>query len=410
MSASHRRTKLSDGREALFFQDPDSPAPTIDADPRPREVRPASGTVRFDVLTGEWVAVATHRQSRTHLPAAADCPLCPSTPDRPTEVPAADFDVVVFENRFPSLGPDLGDVPSPASVDASLAEAAAPTNSTTAEAAAATVESVTSALSAPGHGRCEVVVFSSEHDGSFAELGDVRARTVIDAWAHRTAELQALPGIEQVFVFENRGEEIGVTMNHPHGQIYAYPYVTPHTAITSARAKQHLRATGRPLMGDVLAFERGSGERMVLESEHFSAFVPFAARWPIEVHIVPHRQVGGLDELSDAERDDLARTYPEVLRRIDGLYPTPTPYIAAWHQAPVHSEDRSAEWLHLEITSPRRAENKLKFLAGSEAAMGAFVGDVSAEETAARLRAVSVARGEAHASGSADSTSEGGDR
>lgn len=147
---------------------------------------------------------------------------------------------------------------------------------------------------------------------------------------------------------------------------------------------------------------------MVLESEHFSAFVPFAARWPIEVHIVPHRQVGSLDELDEVERDDLARTYPEVLRRIDGLYPTPTPYIAAWHQAPVNSEDRDAEWLHLEITSPRRAEAKLKFLAGSEAAMGAFVGDVSAEETAARLRAVPNA--DTEATGTVDDSNEGRSR
>ena len=123
-------------------------------------------------------------------------------------------------------------------------------------------------------------------------------------------------------------------------------------------------------------------------SAHFSAFVPYAARWPVEVHIVPHRQVLSIDELDETEREDLARIYPETLRRIDGLYSTPTPYIAAWHQAPVNCEDRAAEWLHLEITSPRRAENKLKFLAGSEAAMGAFVGDVSAEETAARLRNV----------------------
>ena len=408
MPASHRRTNLSDGREVLFFQDPDSPAPTIAADPRPDESRPASGALRFDVLTGEWVAVATHRQSRTHLPAAADCPLCPSTTDRPTEVPAEDFDVVVFENRFPSLGPDLGEVPPVTTVDEALAEAAPSSGDTATGADAAAVESVRAALSAPGYGRCEVVVFSSEHNGSFAELGTARARTVIDAWAHRTAELSALPGIEQVFMFENRGEEIGVTMNHPHGQIYAYPYVTPHTAITSARAQQHLRASGRALMGDVLAFERESGERMVLESEHFSAFVPFAARWPIEVHIVPHRQVGSLDELDEVERDDLARTYPEVLRRIDGLYPTPTPYIAAWHQAPVNSEDRDAEWLHLEITSPRRAEAKLKFLAGSEAAMGAFVGDVSAEETAARLRAVPNA--DTDATGTVDDSNEGRSR
>ncbi|WP_193071755.1 galactose-1-phosphate uridylyltransferase [Brevibacterium sp. FME37] len=380
MSTRIRRDELADGREILFFQDADSLSAPIVEDHRPAEPRPTGGQLRFDLLTGQWVAVATHRQSRTHLPVAAECPLCPSSPGRPTEIPAADYEVVVFENRFPSLGPELGAVSADPSQD--FAEAASGADAASEPGAASA-----SALTAPAYGRCEVVVFSSEHNGSFADLDPARARTVIDAWANRTSELSTQEGIEQVFVFENRGEEIGVTMNHPHGQIYAYPFVTPHTVLTSARAVQHHRETGRPLMGDILAFERCSGERMVLESAYFSAFVPYAARWPVEVHIVPHRQVLSIDELDEAERDDLARIYPEVLGRIDGLYPTPTPYIAAWHQAPVNCEDRGAEWMHLEITSPRRAENKLKFLAGSEAAMGAFVGDVSAEETAARLRA-----------------------
>ncbi|WP_413334272.1 galactose-1-phosphate uridylyltransferase [Brevibacterium sp. GP-SGM9] len=389
----HRRTRLADGREAVFFQDSEEPRAPIDIDQRPVEPRPDSGHLRFDLLTGEWVAVATHRQSRTHLPAAAECPLCPSQPGRPTEVPAADYDVVVFENRFPSLGPGLGEViPDPGQVLAEAAPAlsAEPGFSQAAEtfAPARTVEA---GLSAPGSGRCEVVVFSSDHNGSFAGLETTRVRTVIEAWAHRTAELSALPGIAEVFVFENRGEEIGVTMNHPHGQIYAYPYTTPHTARASVRADRYQQETGRALMGDILAFERGSGERIVIESEHFSAFVPFAARWPIEVHLVPHRQVLNLADLDAAERDDLARIYPEILRRIDALYTTPTPYIAAWHQAPVNSENPDAQWLRLEITSPRRAENKLKFLAGSESAMGAFVSDVSAEETARRLRSAGAA-------------------
>lgn len=211
-----QRTQLSDGREAIFFQDADSPAPTVMADHRVAEGRPEDGVLRFDMLTGEWVAIATHRQTRTHLPAAENCPLCPSTQDSRTEVPAPDYDVVVFENRFPSLGPGLGDVlADPAQ------ELAGP----------ATPGAIDQGLAAPGYGRCEVVVFTSDHEGSFATLDTVRARTVIDAWANRTSELSALPGIKQVFVFENRGEEVGVTMNHPHGQIYAYPYVTDRKSV-----------------------------------------------------------------------------------------------------------------------------------------------------------------------------------
>lgn len=363
------RTHLSDGREAVFFHDAGSPDAAIEQDHRPDDSRPGNGELRFDMLTGEWVAIATHRQTRTHLPAAENCPLCPSTEAANTEIPAPDFDVVVFENRFPSLGPGLGAVAEDPDAQSLMPGSGA------------------QRITAPGYGRCEVVVFTSDHEGSFATLGATRARTVIDAWADRTTELSALPGIKQVFVFENRGEDVGVTMNHPHGQIYAYPYVTPHTSRTSARAQEHWEETGRALMSDVLAFERGSGDRIVLESEHFCAFVPFAARWPVEVHIVPRRQVLSIRELSDAERDDLARVYPEILGRIDALYDTPTAYIAAWHQPPVECTDRDAQWMHLEVTSPRRAESKLKYLAGSEAAMGAFISDVSAEETASRLRA-----------------------
>ena len=127
---------------------------------------------------------------------------------------------------------------------------------------------------------------------------------------------------------------------------------------------------------------------MILEGEHFSAYVPFAARWPLEVHLVPHRQVPDLAALSGAERDELAGMYLDLLQRVDGLYDTPTPYIAAWHQTPVTAADREAGWLHLQLTSPRRAADKLKFLAGSEAAMGAFINDTTAEQTAAKLREV----------------------
>ncbi|MCU1512160.1 MAG: galT, partial [Arthrobacter sp.] len=144
------------------------------------------------------------------------------------------------------------------------------------------------------------------------------------------------------------------------------------------------------LTSSLLQAERRDGSRMVLEGEHFSAYVPFAARWPLEVHLVPHRQVPDLAALSGAERDELAQLYPELLRRFDALYPTPTPYIAAWHQAPLEPQMRRAGQLHLQLTSPRRAADKLKYLAGSEAAMGAFINDTTPESVAARLREVAV--------------------
>jgi len=237
-----------------------------------------------------------------------------------------------------------------------------------------------------------VVTFTPEHTGSFSGLSETRARTVVEAWAHRTAALSALPGIKQVFPFENRGADIGVTLHHPHGQIYAYPYVTPRGAVMGAAARRFYDdADGRQtLTGSLLRAEREDGSRMVLESDSFSAYVPFAARWPLEIHLVPHRQVPDLAALTGEEKDELAHVYLDLLKRLDALYPTPTPYISAWHQAPVDDLLRPASYLHLQLTSPRRAADKLKFLAGSEAAMGAFINDTTPEQVAERLRSVTV--------------------
>lgn len=354
---------LADGREAIFFADAGNTVPERVTDPRVLDPRGLPGELRLDRLTGDWVAVAAHRQTRTYLPPRDQCPLCPSHGSCHSEIPAADFDVVVFENRFPSLGPATGQI-TPGQFPG-----------------------VTAQDPAPAYGRCEVVVFTPDHAGSFAALGETRARTVIEAWAQRTAQLSTLPGIRQVFPFENRGQDIGVTLHHPHGQIYAYPYVTPTADKMARQATAHLQRTGRTLLGDLLEFERTDGTRMVASGEHFSVFVPYAARWPLEAHLVPHRHVPDFAALTGAEKDELAIMYRDLLRRFDALYETPTPYIAAWHQAPL-TDDRPAARLHLQLTSPRRAADKLKFLAGSEAAMGAFINDVPAELTAARLREV----------------------
>jgi UDPglucose--hexose-1-phosphate uridylyltransferase len=215
---------------------------------------------------------------------------------------------------------------------------------------------------------------------------------VVEAWAQRTEALSALPGIKQVFPFENRGADIGVTLHHPHGQIYAYPYVTPRAAVLGAAARRFYDDTdGRQtLTGSLLRSEREDGSRMVMEGENFSAYVPFAARWPLEIHLVPHRQVPDLAALSGEEKDELAHVYLNLLKRLDALYPTPTPYISSWHQAPLDDLLRPASYLHLQLTSPRRAADKLKFLAGSEAAMGAFINDTTPESVAERLRAVTI--------------------
>ena len=345
-------TCLADGRELIYFDRRDD-ADRSAADTRTLPPPPQASELRRDRLLGEWVTIAGHRQDRTHLPPSDQCPLCPSTPGRPTEIPAADYEVAVFENRFPSYSGR-----TPAELDGVV----------------------------PGIGRCEVVCFSSDHDASFATLDLAQVGTVMEAWADRTAELSALPGVAQVFCFENRGAEIGVTLAHPHGQIYAYPFVTPRTERMLQVARAHREETGRDLFADVLADERAAQVRVVAANDLWTAFVPEAARWPFEVHLFPHRKVPDLAALSTAEREAFGPLYVDVLRRLDDLFGVPMPYVSAWHQAPV-SVDRDLGYLHLQLFSSRRAAGKLKYLAGSEAAMGAFVNDIHPEEAARRLRA-----------------------
>jgi UDPglucose--hexose-1-phosphate uridylyltransferase len=340
-------TRLADGRELIYYDSADAVVRDA-ADPRPLEPVATTTETRFDRLLGDTVAIASHRQGRTYHPPADQCPLCPSREGRQTEIPAADYEVVVFENRFPSLTGDKG--------------------------------------------RCEVVCFTSDHDASFARLTPDAARLVLDAWTDRTRELSQLPGVVQVYPFENRGEEIGVTLGHPHGQIYGYPFITPRTALMLRSLAEHSAATGgRNLFDDVLADERADGSRIVLAGEHWTAFVPYAAHWPYEVHLYPNRRVPDLLGLDEDARAEFPHVYLELLRRFDRIFgddQPPTPYISGWHQAPFSAADRREFALHLELFTIRRTSGKLKFLAGSESGMGVFVNDVPPEAAALRLREV----------------------
>lgn len=345
-------TRLADGRELIYYDLRDDTVRDA-VDKRPLDRTVTTSEVRRDPLLGDSVAIASHRQGRIYHPPANECPLCPSEGDRLSEIPDASYDAVVFENRFPSLAGDSG--------------------------------------------RCEVVCFTSDHNASFADLTDEQARLVLDAWTDRTAELSHLPSVEQVFCFENRGAEIGVTLGHPHGQIYAYPFTTPRTALMLRSIAAHKDATGGENLFDTVLERELADERIVLRTEHWVAFVPYAAHWPYEVHLYPTRRVPDLLALDEDARSEFPKVYLELLRRFDRIFgegEPPTPYIAAWHQAPfgtleefegVQREDFA---LHLELFTIRRTSGKLKFLAGSESGMNVFINDVPPERAAERLREV----------------------
>jgi UDPglucose--hexose-1-phosphate uridylyltransferase len=356
---SRTAIRLSDGRELIYFNEEDLSHRATFPDTRHLPPPPPTSQLRYDPLVDEWVAVAAHRQTRTFLPPTDACPLCPSTGEFASEIPAPDYDVVVFENQFPSFSdrikPDE-------------------------------ITSLTDVVPVrPGVGRCEVVCFTSDHNSSFGALTPDRVRTVVDALADRTTEMSRLTGVQQVFPFENRGIEIGVTLSHPHGQIYAYPFATPRTQAMLTAAARHRRGTGRDLYADALEAERKAQVRIIGENEHWTAYVPAASRWPFEVQVAPRRKVADIPALSDPERDAFGPLYLDVLRRFDGLFGKPMPYISAWHQAVV-GEGRELGYLHLQLFSIRRAADKLKYLAGSESAMGAFVNDIVPEKAAQMLR------------------------
>ena len=350
--------RLADGRE-LFYYDDGPGADRSAPDLRDLPATATSSQIRWDPIFREWAVIAGHRQSRIYRPPTSDCPLCPSRGGRQTEIPASDYDVAVFENRFPSLTTQ------------------------------ATTERIVDEFpfhSAPGVGRCEVVCFTSDHGSSFAALPAPRLSTVARAWVDRTVELSRLPQVEQVFVFENRGESIGATLQHPHGQIYAYPFVTSYTARALASASRWRDQHGGCLYCALIEKELSARVRIVAETEHCVAFVPEAPRFPYEVHVYPRRHVPDLPALTEAELDELVRVHAEMLRRFDGLFDKPIPYLAGWHQAPVRRE-RELAHLSLQLLSPQRNEKSLKYFASSEAGMGAYTIDILPEEAATRLRA-----------------------
>jgi UDPglucose--hexose-1-phosphate uridylyltransferase len=316
--------------------------------------------LRWNPLLGEWVVTATHRQDRTFLPPPDFCPLCPTRDGGfETEIPAPDYEIVVFENLFPSL---RAEPPEPAVEGSELYPVR------------------------PAQGVCEVVVYTSEHDSTLARQDLSRIEDLVEVWADRFRSLGELPFVDYVYIFENKGLAIGVTLHHPHGQIYAYPFVPPVIQRELGRCLDHRGRTGRCLLCDVVDRERSEAVRVVLENDSFLAYVPFFARWPYEVHLSARRHCQAITDLDAGERADLADALKRLLGGFDALFSAPFPYVMAFHQRPTDGGDYGHYHFHLEFYPPLRTAEKLKYLAGSELGAGVFVSDTLAEERAAVLR------------------------
>ena len=310
--------------------------------------------LRWNPTAGEWVSTASHRQHRPQMPSDW-CPFCPGSGRVPD-----DYDVYIYPNDFPAFS-----IPPPEPA----------------------IEGDDFYRVERSRGRCDVVLYHPDHNTSLPQLPLEHLVKLVKLWRSRFIELKRMPGIRYVLIFENKGAVIGVTMPHPHGQIYAFPFIPPRLEKEVSAARAHYWAHGRCVFCEVLKRERRDGRRIVAENSAFTAVIPFYARWPYEVHIFSRRHLGALDEFRPAEEKALAEILKWVTQKYDNLFGFSFPYMMLLHQAPVRGKHPYFHF-HIEFYPPHRSKDKLKYLASVETCGGSFLNDSLAEDKAAELRAV----------------------
>lgn len=316
--------------------------------------------LRWNPTLLEWVSTASHRQGRPQMPRDW-CPFCPGSGRVPE-----DYDVLIYPNDFPAFT-----VPPPQPA----------------------IEGDDFYKVRPSLGKCDVVLYSPNHHASLPHLPVDHLVKLVRLWRSRFLELKGTPGIRYVLIFENKGAVIGVTMPHPHGQVYAFPFIPPRIEKELAAARAHRRRLRRCLYCDILKKERRDGRRIIAENAAFTAFIPFYARWPYEVHIFSRRHLGTLEHFRPSEERGLAEILKWVTLKYDNLYETSFPYMMLLHQAPARGRYPYFHF-HIEFYPPHRSKEKLKYLASVETGSGTFLNDSLAEEKAAELRAVRPVRRE----------------
>lgn len=359
------RTELrhTDGRRLFVYG-------AYDGSPLPDDAAPGEWPqlhLRHDALTDRWVAISPARNTRpqsraTDAAPAPACPLCVGGPELPFPYEAA-----VFENRFPTL---LETPPEPPTLEW---------------------------LTAPSRGRCEVVLYTPTHEGSLATLTPRELARVIAVWTDRSHDLWSDPSLRSVLVFENRGEDVGATLSHPHGQIYAFDHLPAQQRDRVRALHRHREQGGDCLTCQVVATDDGATARTIVANDSFTVGVPFAPDWPYEVHVRSRRHgARRLPDLTIEERRDLAAALHAVVHRYDQLRPeAPLGYMMACQQAPADDDGAPIDDWHLsfEFLPPQRAPGKLKIRASVETAAGLFINDTVPEDSAAELAAVTTASG-----------------
>jgi len=309
--------------------------------------------LRWDPFLRTWIMVASRRQERPLLPEDR-CPFCPGSGKVPDE-----YDIFAYDNDFPSLTLD----PPPPDI---TGDELLPVK--------------------PSFGKCEVTLYSPDHEITLPQLPLDHVTRLVEHWEERYRVLGDIPGIEYVFIFENRGEAVGVTIHHPHGQIYAYPFIPLRIERELESALMHWREEGSCLVCDLLQHERDAGSRIVCAGDGFTAFVPSFAQYGYDVIVAPDRHLGSLTEMNSAERRGLARTLKSIAGGYDALFGFTFPYMMCMHQDPTDGGDYPYYHFHIEFYPPMRDRDKLKYSASSETGAWAHINTTVPEEKAAELR------------------------
>lgn len=326
---------------------------------------------RWHPLREEWVVVAAHRQDRPWSGETVareelsvpdyveDCYLCPGN-NRVSGERNPDYaGVYVFDNDHPCVGMNAPqELESPAGIYRNR----------------------------PATGVARVVCYTPKHNLSLGELEQREVENLIAAWQSQYVELGSHAAVNHVLIFENRGEAVGVSNPHPHGQIYATNFVFKTIETEAQVSQRYFNDTGRVLFEEIIRAEQRDGRRILCENDTAIAFVPYFARYAYEVYVAPKRPCRSVSDLSDIEASDFARVLKTVLVKFDNLWHMPFPYVMPLHQAPTDGADHSGFHFHIEFHPPLRKPNLLKYLAGPEIGGGNFLSDTSPEEKAAELR------------------------
>lgn len=339
--------------------------------------------IRYNPIAGEWVIVAAGRMKRPVLPSKDACPFCPGVGKTPS-----DYDVYVYKNDYPSMSlsanSNLWTKPQLAIEDA--ADHPQTTHGDERPTINHQPPTANVCASKPSFGACEVILYSPRHDANIYDLPEWHIKKLVECWKQRTSELGAIDGINYVFIFENRGEAVGVTIHHPHGQIYAFPFVPRKIAQEMQSCREYAAAHPGCLICDMLTAELSAEVRVVAQNEQFVCIIPYFARFPYEAHVISRRHLGSIAELSSDETLAFGKMLQALVRGYDRLFGFTTAYIMAVHQAPTDGGDHSTYHFHVEFYPAHADEKTLKHLSGTEIGIDVFVNPADVEANAARLR------------------------